>query len=102
MMLRAKFYSGRANSYLLKLRLNGAVFNSSSITKIAFRWPSGSVDSDNNPSGLSREAGGWRVNLGVVGIPPGIYKMSIIVFSQAWPNGIVWSSPDQTIIEIAP
>lgn len=110
-MLRAKFFSGRANSYLLTLKMNGSTVDPATTTKIAFWWPdqgsiangkinSGQVDSQTHPQAFSRESGGWRVNLGAAGLTPGVYKMSIIVFSEAWPEGKVWAPYDKTTVEI--
>ena len=105
-MIRARFHNGRANSYLLKLSVNGAAIDPATTTKIAFQWratggiPAGSVDSTANPSGFSREATGWRVNLGALNLAPGVYQMALIVFTAAYPEGKVFSSFDRTTIEI--
>lgn len=105
-MIRARFHNGRANTYLLKLTMNGAPIDPATTTKIAFQWrafgsiPAGSVDSDANPSGFTREATGWRINLGTLNLAPGVYKMALIVFSAAYPEGKVFSSFDRTTIEI--
>lgn len=105
-MIRARFHNGRANSYLLKLTVNGAPIDPATTTKIAFQWrafgaiPAGSVDSDTNPAGFAREATGWRINLGALNLTPGVYKMALIVFTASYPEGKVFSSFDRTTIEI--
>lgn len=88
------------------MRINGVLIDQATTTKILFKWDefddiaAGSVDSDANPSGFTREATGWRINLGALNLTPAIYKMAIIVYSSAYPQGKVYSPADQTIIEI--
>lgn len=107
-MIRARFYKGRANAFLLTLRENGVAIDPASIEKIEMKWPArgaraaGSIDSLTHAAAFSRETNGWRINLGALDLSVGSYIMTIVAFGPAFPQGLNFTPKDPASIEILP
>jgi len=107
-MIRARFYKGRANAFLLRLTVNGVAVDPASVQKLLFKWPArgaraaGSVDSELHPAAFSREINGWRINLGALDLAVGDYMMTIVVFAPAFPEGMIFTPAEPASIEILP
>ena len=107
-MIRARFYKGRANAFLLTLKSNGVAIDPASIDRIEMTWaargarPAGSVDSVTHAAAFTRETNGWRINLGALDLSVGSYIMTILAFGPAFPQGMNFTPKDLASIEILP
>lgn len=107
-MIRARFYKGRANAFMLTFKMNGVAVDPTTIDKVEMKWPArgaiaaGSVNSITHPAAFSREPNGWRVNLGALDLCGGTYIMSILGYGPAFPEGMNFTPRDPASIEILP
>ncbi len=84
----AKFYKGRANDVFMTLTNNGVPVLPAAITKVEFKYPGNSINSDDDPQLFDFQSTG--INLKFGGLEKGSYDMSLIVYSADHPEGIVW------------
>lgn len=87
------FYKNRDNSVLLKLYQSNVLFDHTTITKAEIKWKASSVNSVNNPSMFTIDINGIRLKLGSLSVtPPTEIQAKLIVYTNGWPNGVVWNS----------
>lgn len=85
------FYEDRDNSVLLKTYQNGYESSYASFTKVALVWRGGSVNSVDNPTLFTINNTGIRLRLGGLSLtPPAEVSALLVIYSEGWPNGIVW------------
>ena len=93
-------YLNRDNTAKISLSLNGAPWSASQASKIEISTPKGSVDSVSNPA-MFAVADDVTLKLGSAGWPAGAYWARIIVYTDAWPRGVVWGDQFKLIIQSA-
>lgn len=87
------FYKNRDNSVLLKLYEANIELVYANITKVEIKWKASSVNSVSNPSMFTVNSNGIRLKLGTISVtPPTEIQAKLIIYTNGWPNGVVWNS----------
>ena len=99
-MLQIVTYSGRDNMVTLSLGLNGQPWSVAQASKIEIRGARGAVNSVDSPEmfEIGSELG---LRLGSLNWPAGTHLASLIVYTDAWPRGVVWIDKIKLIVTAA-
>ena len=93
-------YLNRDNTAKISLSLNGAPWSASQASKIEISTPKGSVDSVSHPA-MFAVADDVTLKLGSAEWQAGAYWARIIVYTDAWPRGVVWIDKIKLIVHAA-
>lgn len=99
-MLQIVIYSGRDNMVALSLGLNGQPWSVAQASKIEIRGAPGAVNSVDSP-GIFEIGSELGLRLGSLNWPAGTHMASLIVYSDAWPRGVVWIDRIKLIVHAA-
>ena len=99
-MLQIVTYSGRDNMVTLSLGLNGQPWSVAQALKIEIRGARGAVNSVDSPEmfEIGSELG---LRLGSLNWPTGTHLASLVVYTDAWPRGVVWIDKIKLIVTAA-
>ena len=99
-MLQIVTYSGRDNVTMLSLGLNGQSWSVAQASKIEIRGAPGAVNSVDSPDifEIGSELG---LRLGSLNWPAGTHLASLVVYTDAWPRGVVWIDKIKLIVNAA-
>ena len=99
-MLQIVTYSGRDNMVPLVLGLNGQPWSVAQASKIEIRGAHGAVNSVDSPDifEIGIELG---LRLGSLKWPAGVHLASLVVYTEAWPRGVVWIDKIKLIVHAA-
>ena len=98
--MKATFYSGRDNYYTLACTLDDTPFDLSAATDIEVKFPDGGVKLSEKPEVFEVAGTDMRLSLGEAELPTGIHLAHIIVYTTAWPNGMVFGQAEITVEEV--
>ena len=95
-MISEEVYNGRDNSIWVGLRVNKELIDITDATKMQLIIDGTTYDSDDLGAGET-EVFDWTqgdglliLRLGSLGITVGLYNVTLIVFSEDNPNGVIW------------
>ena len=95
--MKSIYYIDRDNYYLMSLKLDGNAFNLLSATDIELRHSGGSIKRSTSPDVFTTDGQSVRINLGKSDLAAGLYRMHIVIYTAAWPLGMVWGQTEIVI-----
>ena len=98
--MKATFYSGLDNYYTLACTLDDTPFDLNAATDIEIKFADSGVKRSEKPEVFEAAGTNMRLSLGEAGIPAGIHLAHIIVYTTAWPNGMVFGQAEITVEEV--
>ena len=99
-MLQIVIYSGRDNMVTLSLGLNGQPWSVAQAMKIEIRGAPGAVNSVDSPE-MFEIGSDLGLRLGSLNWPTGSHMASLVVYTEAWPRGVVWIDQIKLIVRAA-
>ena len=99
-MLQIVIYSGRDNVVTLSLGLNGQPWSVAQARKIEIRGAPGAVNSVDSLD-MFEIGSELRLRLGSLNWPAGTHLASLVVYTDAWPRGVVWIDKIKLIVHAA-
>ena len=99
-MLQIVIYSGRDNMVTLSLGLNGQPWSVAQAMKIEIRGALGAVNSVDSPE-MFEIGSDLGLRLGSLNWPTGSHMASLVVYTEAWPRGVVWIDQIKLIVRAA-
>ena len=98
--MKATFYTNRDNYYTLSCTLNGSTFSLTAATDIELRHSGGSIKRSTSPDVFTTDGQSVRINLGKSDLAAGMYRMHIVIYTAAWPLGMVWGQTEMAVQEV--
>ena len=99
-MLQIVTYPGRDNIVALSLGLNGQPWSVAQASKIEIRGAHGAVNSLDSPD-MFEIGSKLGLRLGSLNWPAGTHLASLVVYTEAWPRGVVWIDKIKLIVNAA-